>query len=298
MNNRKSIIGSLIAATVLLAAMGCWFCWHCPSRFYEAHGLFWRQLVWNGVGIAAFVMAQFSRPISGAHKWISAGPVSINVVTCFMPVFALFVAWLHEKKWIRSWMEWTAVALATIWVAWMMSRSVRWQAHLVGFFNPDEWMNGTADIARQLQMAFNASNWFGCAGRDISHLPSASSDGVMSASALLFGKWFPSVVIMVFSIIGALLTWIWRSADEAPRRRFTLLFGLWLVVPAAYCLFQSLALLPVMGKSPALVSYGGSAIAMAWFGIGVLAAMTSSASIDIIEWSERKMDQCQREDQK
>ena len=154
MNNKKVIIGPLIAATVLLAAMGCWFCWHCPSRFNESHELFWRQLAWNGVGlaafagawavgwkrllkvapwlmsawIAAFVMAQFCRPINGAHKWISAGPVSINVVTCFMPVFALFVAWFYEKKWIRPWMEWTAVALTAIWIVWMMSRSVRWQA--------------------------------------------------------------------------------------------------------------------------------------------------------------------------
>ena len=304
MKNKKAIVGSLLATTALLAAMGCWFCWHCPSRFYGAHELFWRQLAWNGVGlavfagtwavgwrrllkaapwlmaawVAAFVMARFSRPIGGAHEWISAGPVSVNVVTCFMPVFALFVAWLHEKKWIRSWMEWTAVALAATWMVWMMSRSVRWQARLDAFFNPGEWMKGTAYMARQLQMAFDASNWFGCAGRDLGYLPCASSDGMMSASALLFGKWFPSVVIMAFALIGLLLTWILRCSGEASRRRFTLLFGLWLVVPAAYCLFQSLALLPVMGKSPALVSYGGSATAMAWFGMGVLAAMAMGSS--------------------
>ncbi len=304
MENKKSIIGSLLVATALLVAMGCWFCWYCPSRFYEAHELFWRQLAWNGVGlaafagawalgwrrllkaapwlmvawIAAFVIALLSRSVNGAHKWISVGPIRINVVTYFMPVFALFVAWLHEKKWIRSWMEWAAVALTAIWMAWMMSQSVRWQARLEAFFNPGEWVNGTAYMGRQLQMAFDASNWFGCAGRDLSYLPCASSEGMMSASALLFGKWFPSVVIMGFAFIGVLLTWIWCSSVAASRRRFTLLFGLWLVVPAAYCLLHSLALLPVMGKSPALVSYGGSAIAMAWFGIGVLAAMASDSS--------------------
>ena len=304
MNDKKAIVGTLVAATMLLAAMGCWFCWHCPSRFYESHALFWRQLAWNGVGLAVFAgawavgwrrllkaapwlmtawiaaiaMAQFSRPIHGAHKWIRFGPVGINVVTCFMPVFALFVAWLHEKKWIRPWMEWTAVALVTIWMAWMMSHSARWQARLEAFFNPGEWMNGTAYMARQLQMAFDASNWFGCAGRDLRYLPCSSSDAMMSASALLFGKWFPSVVITVFALIGVLLTWIWRRGGDTSRRRFTLIFGLWLVVPAAYCLFQSLALLPVMGKAPALVSYGGSAVAMAWFGVGVLAAMAMGGS--------------------
>ena len=94
MNSNKVSAWVMVSATFLLAAMGCWFCWHCPSRFYESHELFWRQLAWNGVGlaaftgawavgwkrllkaapwlmaawIAAFVMAQFSRPIKDAHK--------------------------------------------------------------------------------------------------------------------------------------------------------------------------------------------------------------------------------------
>ena len=49
MNNKK-ILGTLLSAMILLAAMGCWFCWHCPSRVYEPHALFWRQLAWNSAG--------------------------------------------------------------------------------------------------------------------------------------------------------------------------------------------------------------------------------------------------------
>jgi len=59
MNNNKTILGTLLSATALLAAMGCWFCWHCPSRIYppESYGLFWRQLAWNAAGIAVFALA-------------------------------------------------------------------------------------------------------------------------------------------------------------------------------------------------------------------------------------------------
>lgn len=299
MNNKKAIIGSLIAATVLLAAMGCWFCWHCPSRVYDAHGLFWRQLAWNGVGLAAFAgawafgwrrllksapwlmaawllafaAAQFSPSVRGTHRWLSFGPVRVNVVTFFMPVFALFVAWLHDRKWIRPWMEWTAVALAATGALWMFSRNGGWQERLAAFFNPGDWMQDRAYMARQLQQAFDVSNWFGGAGRSLGFLPCPESDGMMSASALMFGKWFPVAVTALFASVGAVLTLLWKGSADESKWRYVLLFGLWLIVPAAYCLLHSLALLPVTGMSPALASYGGSGVVMAWWGMGVLAAM-------------------------
>ena len=304
MKKCNALVFGLVAAMATLAVMGFWFCWHCPSRFYESHELFWRQLAWNGVGlaafagawavgwkrllkaapwlmaawIAAFVMAQFSRPINGAHKWISAGPVSINVVTCFMPVFALFVAWLHDKKRIRLWVEWTAVAIAAVVAVWMFSCHGGWQERIAGFFNPGKWMQTRAYMSRQLMMAFHVSNWFGDAGRSLGFLPRPESDGMMSASALLFGKWFPVAVVFIFAVLGACLTVVWKCASDASRRRYVLLFGLWLVAPAVYCTFHSLALLPVVGVSPALASYGGNMVVMAWLGFGVLAAMARSGS--------------------
>ena len=301
MNNKNRIVGFLLCATALLAAMGCLFCWHCPSRIFppEAHALFGRQLAWNGVGLALFVAAwfagwkrllksapwmmaallaaivaaQFSRPVNGAHKWLSFGPVHVNVMTCFMPVFALFAAWLHEKKLIRPWMEWIVVAMAAIAALWMFSRNGGWQERLAAFFNPGNWMHDRAYMARQLQLAFDVSKWFGDADRSLGFLPCPESDGMMSASALMFGKWFPSAITVLFASIGAVLTFLWRSSADASKRRYVLLFGLWLIVPAAYCLLHSLALLPVAGMSPALASFGGTAVVMAWFGIGALAAM-------------------------
>ena len=304
MNNKKTIVGFLLSATALLAAMGCWFCWHCPPRVYAEHALMWRQLVWNGIGlaafagawavgwkrllkaapwlmaawIAAFVMAQFSLAVRGAHRWLSLGPVRINVVTLFMPAFALFVAWLHEKRWIRPWMEWMVVAMAVIAALWMFARNGGWQERLAAFFNPGNWMHDRAYMARQLQLAFDVSKWFGDSGRSLGFLPCPESDGMMSASALMFGKWFPSAVTVLFSSIGAVLTFLWRSSADASKRRYVLLFGLWLIVPAAYCLLHSLALLPVAGMSPALASFGGTAVVMAWFGIGALAAMVFDRS--------------------
>ena len=298
---RSMAIWAFIGATMALAAMGCWFCWHCPSRIYPpgAHDLFWRQLAWNGVGLAVFAMAwlvgwkrllkaapwlmaawivaifvaHFSRPVNGAHKWLPIGPIHVNVMTCFMPVFALFWAWLHEKKWIRPWMELAAIAAAAICVGWHVAGNDGRMERLAAFFNPGDWMQDRAYMARQLLAAFNASKWFGDAGRSLGFLPCPESDGMMSASALMFGKWFPASIVGLFAAAGASLTLLWKVAVDMSKRRFTLLFGLWLIVPAAYCLLHSLAFLPVAGMSPALVGYGGTAIVMAWFGVGTLAAM-------------------------
>lgn len=291
----------LLAMVVTLAAMGCWFCWHCPSRYYapEWHLLFWRQLAFNGIGFAvfwgavrlgwrrwlavapwlmglwllAFVAAHVAfMPVRGAHKWICIGPLRVDVAKCFLPVFALFAAWLHGKWKIRPWMEWTALAVVAVAVAGM-SASPALMKRIAAYFHPGGYMYGEAYMSRQLHAAFAAANWFGCAGRDLAFLPCPESDGMMSAAALLFGKWFPAVVTMLFAGFGCVLAMVCRVVPDKSRRRFALLFGLWLVAPAVYCLLQSLSLLPVCGVTPALVGHGGTAVVMAWFGLGVLAAM-------------------------
>ena len=104
---------------------------------------------------------------------------------------------------------------------------------------------------------------------------------MISASALMFGKWFPAVLVGICAVGAASLTLLWKGTGDAAKRMFALLFGLWLVVPAAYCFLHSLALLPVAGISPALAGYGGTAAVMAWFGTGVLAAMARKDTSDI-----------------
>ena len=304
----NSIVAVLVVTTAALAAMGCWFCWHCPSRIYppDAHDLFWRQLAWNGVGFAVFVAAWLtgwkwllkaapwlmaawlvaiaaalvSRPIHGVHKWLPIGPLHVNVATCFVPVFALFAAWIHEKKWIRPWMEWAAVAAAALWAVWYVAGNGGRMERLAAFFNPENWMQNRAYMARQLTAALTASNWFGYAGKSLGFLPCPESDGMMSASALLFGRWFPSAVMALFCVSGAAMSVLWKGTSGASKRWFVLLYALWLIVPPAYCLMHSLSFLPVAGMSPALVGYGGTAVVMAWFGTGVLAAMAQDGMRD------------------
>ena len=308
MKQNGIVVWVILGTTALLAAMGCWFCWHCPSKIYppEAHALFWRQLAWNGVGLAVFAAAwlagwkrllkaapwllaawgvaiaaaQFSRPVDGAHKWLLVGPCYVNVVTCFMPVFALFVAWLHEKKLIRPWMEWTALAAAALGCVWYIVGNDGRMERLAAFFNPGNRMQHRVYMARQLFTALDVSKWLGDADRSLGFLPCPESDGMISASALLFGKLFPASLVVLFASVGASFTLLWKGAADTARRRFTLLFGLWLIAPAAYCLLHSLALLPVVGMSPALAGYGGTAVVMAWFGIGVMAAMSRTPHAD------------------
>ena len=308
MKRNDIVIWVILGSAAIIAAMGCWFCRHCPSKIYppEAHGLFWRQLAWNGVGLAvlatawlagwkrllraapwlmaawvvAIAAAQFSRPVNGAHKWLLVGPVRANVVTCFMPVFALFAAWLHEKKWIRPWMEWSAVAAAVLWAIWYIVGNDGRMERLAAFFNPGNWMQDRVYMARQLLAALDVSKWLGDADRSLGFLPCPESDGIMAASALLFGKLFPAFLVVLFASVGASFSLLWKGVADAARRRFTLLFGLWLIAPAAYCLLHSLALVPVVGMSPALAGYGGTAVVMAWFGIGVMASMLEAPHVD------------------
>ena len=305
MNSSKVSTWVMVAATFLLAAMGCWFCWHCPSRYYwPPHGtLFWRQLAWNGVGLvvfftawavgwkrllktapylmavwlAVFVAAQFDMPINGAHRWFSFRlgdfPIRVNVVTIFMPVFALFVAWLHDRKWICPWMEWCVLSGLVVVVACQFVGSERCMMRLVAFLHPSDGNLGYLYMGEQLQAAIAEAGWFSDAGKSLGFLPCPESDGMMSAVALLFGKWFIVAVVFLFAILGACLSVVWKGVSDASGRRYTLFFGLWLIVPAAYCLLHSLSILPVAGKSPALVGYGGTAVVMAWWGMGVLVAM-------------------------
>ena len=299
--NSKAILATLLSATAVLAAMGCWFCWHCPSRIYppESHGLFWRQLVWNGIGVAAFaaawlagwkrllkaapwlmlawvlafIAAQLGPAVRGTHRWVSIGCLRFNVVTFFMPAFALFVTWLHERKWIRSWMEWVFLVAAVVAGVAFVYSSPSLMKRIAAHFWPEGHILDEAYMSSQLQAAFAAARWFGGAGKDLGYLPCPESDGMLSAAALLFGKWFPSAVVALFALAGSCLTALWRGAADAAKRRYVLLYGLWLVFPAAYCLLHSLSFLPVAGMSPAWVGYGGSAVVAAWVGLGGLAAM-------------------------
>ncbi|MBQ8124504.1 MAG: FtsW/RodA/SpoVE family cell cycle protein [Kiritimatiellae bacterium] len=300
MKKSNAIVIVLTGSAIVLAAMGCWFCWHCPSRIYPPHGLFWRQLAWNGVGLAVFAgawlagwrrllkaapwlmaawlvaitAAQFFHPVCGAHKWLSFGPLRVNVAMCFMPVFALFAAWLRDRKRLRPWMCWAVLSLSAAWAVWHVAGDGGRMERLAAFFNPrDYWMQDRMYMSRQLLAAFGASRWFGDAGRSLGLLPCPESDGMMSASALMFGKWFPAVLVGIFTVVGASLTLLWKGTGDTAKRMFAILFGLWLIVPAAYCFLHSLALLPVAGMSPALAGYGGTAVVMAWFGIGILSAM-------------------------
>lgn len=302
----NSIVVVLVIATAALAAMGCWFCWHCPARCLWPHDLFWKQVVANGLGLAvfatvaalgwrrclkvapwlmglwllAFVMAKFGRPINGTYRWLCLSGIfprpfnilNINVMTCFVPVLALFVAWLHEKCWVRRWMAWGAVAVVAVGAVCYVFGSESRMMRIVSFLHPSEDTFRYLYMGEQMRSAVSVANWFGNAGRGLWLLPCHESDGVMAASALLFGKWFPATVCMLFGVAGALLTLLWRGVDDASKRWYLLLFAMWLLVPAAYCHFQSLGLLPVAGFSPALVGASGTAVVMAWLGMGVVVA--------------------------
>ena len=305
MTQKRRIFLAILSAAGLLALLGCLFCFACPSRYVApgSHLLFWRQLAWNGIGlsvcflvwrvgwkrliraapwlmaawIAAYAAAQFSPAVHGVHRCLSFGPFRFTVTVCFLPVFALFAAWLHEKREIKPWMEWTAFAAVFAVAVLLVLGNENKMQRLAAFFGSGEAVAAKRYMTGQLEAAFSVSRWFGGAGRALDYLPVPESTSSFAASSLLFGKWFPAAVVSLFAVLGGALTCAWRTAEDRPGRRFLLLFGFWLLFPAAYGLLFSLGLLPVIGTAPALASYGGTNAVSAWFGIGVLFAVLDAA---------------------
>ena len=128
MKNETILKWCAFALAVVLAVMGCWFCWNCPMEWLYGEGqhmMFERQVVWNAVGLAffagaaslrwkwwlksapwlvvlwaalAFYALEFCYPVNGAHRWVTLGPLRLNVRTLLILVSALFAAWLCSKS--------------------------------------------------------------------------------------------------------------------------------------------------------------------------------------------------------
>ena len=134
MDNKTMLKWGVLAVSVALAAMGCWFCRSCPMDWLYGPGqrfVFQRQVLWNAMGLALFAIAAavrwrwwrksapwllvawallafyavtFGYAVKGSHRWVDLGFLRINVRTLFILVSALSAAWLCSKKYIRPWM--------------------------------------------------------------------------------------------------------------------------------------------------------------------------------------------------
>ena len=314
--NRKMVtrIG-LLAVSIALAVMGCWFCWNCPMDWLYGEGqhtVFMRQIVWNAMGLVffagasmvrwkwwqksapwllvawallAFYTVVFGRSINGAHRWVDLGFLRINIRTVFILVSALFAAWLCSKKCVKPWM---ILALVGVYLAFCGFKVLTNEARLeriTSFLDHSKSEYYGAWMHYQLRAAFGAANWFGDAGLSYRLLPNPLNDGMASATALIFGRWFPIVVFGLFAAMGGLLSLIWLRTKDSSKRMFILFWGTGMVFPAVYGLFQCIGFLPVMGCSPVLVGYGGTNVIVFWVGLGALFSLLRDAEEgDVGKW--------------
>lgn len=303
MRCKRIVQVGLVGVSLALAALGCWFCWNCPMDWLygpNQHSVFVRQLAWNALGLAAFAAATtvrwtwwrksapwllalwallafyaiaFGRPVNGSYRWADLGFLRVNVRTLFVVVSALFVAWLCSKKGVRPWMVYAAVGLFVGFFGCRVAMDEARLARLLSFAEQGEAALRGSWMHCQLKAAFGAANWFGNAGLDCRFLPNALGDGMASASALAFGKWFPIAVFALFAALSGLLTSVWLRVKDASKRMFVLFWGVGMVLPAVYGFFQCVGFVPVRGFSPVLAGYGGTGAVVFWLGLAIVLAI-------------------------
>ena len=306
--NTRIIKWSLLAIAGLLAAMGLLFTWKCPVDciFGVDSGVFFfkKQLLWNVIGIAACIGAAlvpwrkwlkfapwgllawfalavwalgFSPARHGSHRWADFGVVCVNVRVALIAASALFAAWLCSKKCIKPWMIFAVIGVFLVFAAFQVLGNANRLARLAVFFGGEEANAQYRYMQFQMKAAYAAAHWFGDADRSLRFLPVAYADAMPSASALLFGKWFPLAAAALYAALGGVLAWLWLALKNNSKRMFILFWGGATVGSAFYSFCQSVGAVPVLGVSPSFAGYGGALCVIFWVGLGVLLSLLSDA---------------------
>ena len=310
MNRKLMMRIGLLAVSIALSAMGCWFCWNCPMDWLygpNRHFAFERQVVWNALGLALFAVASMvpwkwwrksapwllvvwlllafyavflGRPVNGAYRWADFGFVRVNLRTFSILVAALFAAWLCSKKHVRPWMIFAFMGVGFAFCVYrLVGNEVRLE-RITSFFDHDHARYYGAWMHCQLKAAFRSAHWFGGSGLSLRFLPNPLNDGMASAAALIFGRWFPVAVFGLFAVMGGLLSALYIRIRGVSERMFILFWGVGMVLPAIYGFFQCVGCVPVTGFSPVLAGYGGTGIAVFYLGLGVLFSLLRKSEID------------------
>jgi len=115
----------LLATALALIGLGLLTLWSLPTRSASG-GASWRQLSWVGVGLLALLAVAsldyrrlirfapafylgglgllvtvlvIARPVAGARRWISLGPISLQPSELFKLIFILTLVWALTSRW-------------------------------------------------------------------------------------------------------------------------------------------------------------------------------------------------------
>ena len=156
----------------------------------------------------------------------------------------------------------------------VMTSSYRWQ-RVKTFFNPEADPLGAGFHVRQITLALGRGGWFGQgignSRQKFSYIPEASTDSIFAIIAEEVGIVGSVVLIALF---GLLFWTIVRIIASLPPNSFEQLLAwgifLWIVIQTILNLSAVVALVPLTGIPLPFISYGGSALVMLLFSMGVL----------------------------
>lgn len=315
------IFGSIVG----LAVMGLVFCWAHSEWLHDigrstSRYCFNRQAIWNVFGMTAFYMAI----IVGWKRWLKAapfvfvgwvalwfaahmrqlddgsstivliGPISLEVWALFPVAFALLVAWLRQRYGVQTKRILFIVGIAAFAaIAGRVVTNANRMTHLAAFFAGEKApAMSPAACAREFVQcqtckAFAQAQWFSSTDAEIlRNTPGNTTYSMPASSAVLFGKWFMSVVWMYLALIVLGLVCLWRRTEDKAKRAFLLVSGLGIIVPAILGHCECLGLVPMVYTSVPLVSSDTTAILASWLGAGILV----SAVVDAGEFAWSRAD--------
>ena len=126
-------------------------------------------------------------------------------------------------------------------------------------------------VQSQTRKAFAQAQWFSLTDVDIlRETPGNATYSMPVSSAVLFGKWFVSVVAGLFAALAFGLAWLWRIVEDGVKKTFILVLGLGVTIPAAFGICQCLGLVPMAYMCVPITSGDTTAVLASWLGVGIL----------------------------
>ena len=310
------IIGS-VAALAVVGLVFLWWCPQPQDavKALGDHWAFGRQLVWNAVGVTAccgMLLLEWNRLLKAAPfvlaGWLAMdyvaahympmvngslclryGPFALYVMSCLPFVFALMLAWVAERLKFRAvpFLFRAAVAMTVSMTAIIATNHNR--VERIRMFFRGETPNAVQAerdpdvLARyycleRQSAAIKTAQWFGAGDAETLKLvPGKHTHSMPVASAVMFGKWFPTVVLMLFAVFAAGLLFAWRGVSSEAQKVFVFVAGLGVVLPTIQGFGECFNLMPMCFIDVPLVSFNGTQALMAWLTAGAILSCKASA---------------------
>jgi len=299
-------------AVFALSILGCVYLWRCASMTTEHINLEWlmlkKQLAWNGIGLALAMLL----PVAGWRRILKSTPFALAgwlvllVVGCFCPhgngslrvplgivqldvmacspiVGVMFAAWLVDllarKFNVRACMVVCVAIVGMVALgAAMMMTSVSVCVHQDADARSQHRLNAQQTCVE----AFNAAYWFSANIDAFGHakLPVRYAFAMPPNTALIFGKWFPASVAVLFGLFAFALVCCWRKAKSEAVKALVFFSGSVMLIPATLGFCGCVGLTPWLYVGVPLVSFGGAAVVSSWLLVGALVAAEMQKEVE------------------